>query len=134
MIPERSLRRLTEILGAENILTRPEDLQPFASDATKLFYMPDAVALPRSTEDVARILSLANLDRFPVIPRGAGSGKSGGALPVQGGLILSMDRFDRILWVDSNNLIAGAVAVPSAEVVENMPLKIRFFYYFHKAF
>ena len=106
MIPERSLRRLTEILGAENILTRPEDLQPFASDATKLFYMPDAVALPRSTEDVARILSLANLDRFPVIPRGAGSGKSGGALPVQGGLILSMDRFDRILWVDSNNLIA----------------------------
>lgn len=126
MIPERGLRSLTEFLGADNILTRPEDLQPFASDATKLSYMPDAVAFPRNAEDVAWILSLANLEEFPVTPRGAGSGKSGGALPVQGGLILSMDRFDRILRIDPNNLIAkvetGVITSRLQEEVEKLGL------------
>jgi len=56
MIPERGLRSLTEFLGAENILTRPEDLQPFASDATKISCMPDAVAFPRNAADGDRIL------------------------------------------------------------------------------
>jgi glycolate oxidase len=125
MIPERGLRSLTEFLGAENILTRPED-SSLRFDATKLSYMPDAVAVPRSAEDVAWILSLANLEEFPVTPRGAGSGKSGGAIPVQGGLILSMDRFDRILRIDPNNLIAkaetGVITSRLQEEVEKLGL------------
>jgi glycolate oxidase len=126
MIPDRVLKTLTEFLGAENIMTRREDLQPYTSDATRLSYMPDAVAFPRSAGDVSRILWLANLERFPVIPRGAGSGKSGGALPVQGGLILSMDRFDRILRIDADNLIAkvetGVITSRFQEEVEKLDL------------
>ena len=126
MIPERSLKELKEFLGAENILTRPEDLQPFGSDATKLTFMPDAVAFPRTAEDIARILSLANQEEFPVIPRGAGSGKSGGALPVRGGLVLTMDRFNRILRIEPDDLIArvetGVVTSRLQEEVEKLGL------------
>ncbi len=126
MISDRVLKSLTELLGADNIMTRQEDLQPYASDATKLSFMPDAVAFPRSAEDVSRILFLANREEFPVVPRGAGSGKSGGALPLLRGLILSMDRFDRILRIDPNNLIArvesGVITSRFQEEVEKQDL------------
>ena len=68
--------------------------------------MPDAVAFPLSAEEVRRTVLLANEHRFPVIPRGAGSGFSGGSVPVQGGLVLSLERMDRILSIDTENLVA----------------------------
>ena len=68
--------------------------------------MPDAVAFPVSAEEVRRTVLLANEHRFPVIPRGAGSGFSGGSVPVQGGLVLSLERMDRILSIDTENLVA----------------------------
>ena len=68
--------------------------------------MPDAVAFPLSAEEVRRTVLLANEHRFPVIPRGAGSGFSGGSVPVHGGLVLSLERMDRILTIDTENLVA----------------------------
>ncbi|GAI75646.1 unnamed protein product, partial [marine sediment metagenome] len=68
--------------------------------------MPDVVAFPKDAGEISRILQLANRERFPVVPRGAGTGMSGGALAVQGGLVVAMDRFDRILLIDEDNLIA----------------------------
>lgn len=68
--------------------------------------MPDAVAFPVSAEEVRRTVLLANEHRFPVIPRGAGSGFSGGSVPVHGGLVLSLERMDRILTIDTENLVA----------------------------
>jgi len=126
MIPERAFKVLSSILGPEHLTTRAEDLVTFGTDATKLRFMPDAVAFPGTAEEISRIFRLANQERFPVIPRGAGSGKSGGALPVEGGLILAMDRFNRILEIDQHNLIAraecGVITAAFQEAVEKRHL------------
>jgi glycolate oxidase len=128
MISDRVHRELTNLLGPENIITCRDGLIPFATDATKLSYMPDAVAFPRNAQDISRILVLANQEEFPVIPRGAGSGKSGGALPVEGGLVLSMDRFNRILLIDPNNLIAKAETGVVTSVLQEEVEKLDLFY------
>jgi glycolate dehydrogenase FAD-linked subunit len=126
MISERALKELSSLLGPEHFTTRREDLMAFGTDATKLRFMPDAVAFPGTPEEISRIFQLANRERFPVIPRGAGSGKSGGALPVEGGLILAMDRFNRILEIDQHNLIArvecGVITAAFQEAVEKVDL------------
>lgn len=122
MISETALKALADIVGAAHLTTRPEDLAENATDATRLVFMPDAVARPGSPEEVSRILSLADRERFPVIPRGAGTGQSGGALPVRGGLVLAMDRFDRILAIDPDNMTArvepGVITGQLREAVE----------------
>jgi len=106
MISEADFKELSHIVGKENLITTQDALAEYASDATKLEYMPDAVALPKNSKEVSLILRLATKKRFPVIPRGAGSGMSGGALPVEGGLVMAMTRFDQILTIDQDNLIA----------------------------
>lgn len=126
MISETTLEKISCIVGAKSLVTRSEDLVEFASDASSLAYMPDAVAFPKNSEEISEILQLANRDFFPVIPRGAGSGKSGGALPVQGGLILAMDRLNRILCIDHQNFIAkvepGVITSHLQEKVEKYGL------------
>ena len=126
MISGQTLQTLSSILGPEHLLTRQEDLIPFGTDATKLRFMPEAVAFPGTPEEISRILQLANQELFPVIPRGAGSGKSGGALPVEGGLVLAMDRFNRILEIDRRNLVArvecGVITARFQEAVEKVDL------------
>jgi len=106
MIADATLKALSRIVGPAHLSVRPEDLDAFSRDATKLTFTADAVAFPGTKEEVAEILVLAGKKNLPVIPRGAGSGKSGGALPVAGGLVLAMDRFDHILSIDEHNLIA----------------------------
>ncbi len=126
MISNPSLHALADVVGPAYLSTRAEDLAANASDATRLTFMPDAVARPRHSEEVSRILQIANRDRFPVIPRGAGTGQSGGALAVQGGLVLAMDRFDRILAIDPDNMIArvepGVITARLQEEVEALGL------------
>ncbi len=106
MISDRILKKLSHIVGPDYLTTRESDLCEFSTDATKLSFKPDAIAFPANSREIAQILLLANEEYFPVVPRGKGSGKSGGALPVEGGLVLAMDRFDRILEIDPDNLIA----------------------------
>ncbi len=106
MIPKSALSKLTHIVGDKNILIKTEDLLPYSHDGTQHQFMPDVVAFPKDAREISRILQLANRERFPVVPRGAGTGMSGGALAVQGGLVVAMDRFDRILLIDEDNLIA----------------------------
>ena len=126
MIRAPILSSLSRIVGPEHLLTRQHDIAEYASDATKLKYMPDAVAFPGKAEEISEILVLANREYFPVIPRGAGTGTSGGALPVNGGLVLCMDRFDRILQIDRDNLIAkvetGVITAHLQEEVERRGL------------
>lgn len=126
MIPKRALRELSRLLGPDRLITRQDGLNPYGTDATKLACAPDAVAFPDRIQEIADILCLANREGFPVIPRGAGSGKSGGALPVLGGLVLAMDRFDRILEIDEQNLIArvesGVITARLQEEVEKVGL------------
>jgi len=126
MIKEPALKEISRIVGPQHLITQQDDLAEYSSDGTKLEYLPDAVAFPGNSEEISRILILANREPFPVIPRGAGSGMSGGALPVEGGLVLAMDRFDRIFVIDQDNLIAkvepGVITARLQEEAEKVDL------------
>jgi glycolate oxidase len=103
------LSRLASIVGEENLLTDPEALEPYSHDeVAELRHAPEAVARAGTGEEVARVLSLAQEHRFPVTPRGAGQGLSGGAVPVLGGLVLSLERMNRVLEIDTENLMVTA--------------------------
>jgi len=97
---------LINIVGSENFLDSIEERICYSYDATNQKYLPDAIAFPGSTQEVSGILKIANRDKIPVIPRGAGTGFTGGSLPVQGGIILVMTRMNRIIEIDTDNLIA----------------------------
>lgn len=99
------LSALREVFG-ERLFTSREQRICYSYDATGKIFLPEAVVFPLDTEEVRRVVLLANEHRFPVIPRGAGSGFSGGSLPVQGGVVLSTERMDRILSIDEENLVA----------------------------
>jgi glycolate oxidase len=98
------LDQLTRIVGSENILTDDESRHLCAQDETEdLKFIPELIVKPLNTRHVAAILKLANQHRIPVTPRGAGTGLSGGALPVFGGIVLSMEKFKRIIEIDEKN-------------------------------
>ncbi len=98
--------RLREIVGAENVLVDEERVEPYAGDALKEKFPPEAVVLPRTTEEVAALLRLANVHGFPVTARGGGVGYTGGAVPVEGGIVVGTDRMNRIKEVSVENLYA----------------------------
>jgi glycolate oxidase len=100
------LKELRSIVGPANLFTDPEELVAYSYDATRTGALPEAVARPISPQEVSAILLLANKERFPVVPRGAGTGMSGGSVPVQGGLVLSFERMNRILEIDERNRMA----------------------------
>ncbi len=122
MISPGVLSALEDIVGRRHLATSPEVLAAHATDATNLTFMPDAVAFPAGADEISRIMALANQERFPVVPRGAGSGQSGGALPVMGGVVLATDRLERILFIDPDNMIArvepGVIPARLQEAVE----------------
>ena len=101
-----TIHRLQEIVGQDQVTTLPEELACYSYDGTGQEYPPGAVAFPGSTEEICRIMQLASNTQFPVVPRGAGTGMTGGALPVAGGLVMVMSRLNRILEIDRDNQIA----------------------------
>lgn len=104
------VEELRAIVGGKNVLYgEPERMQDYAHDEAvdpEHARPPDVVVKPGSAEEVAAILRLANREVIPVTPRGAGSGLSGGAVPVYGGILLSTERMNRILEIDRGNLVA----------------------------
>ena len=106
-ISNKTFKKLKDIAGKSNISRAKEDLVCYAYDATAQIYLPDAVLFPQNVLQVSSILKLANKDSFFVVPRGAGSGMTGGSLAVKGGIVLAMTRFNRILKIDKENLIAS---------------------------
>jgi glycolate oxidase len=106
MLDQQIIQKLQSIVGPENVATDRQDLLCYGYDATQMEFLPDAVVHPASAGEVSNILRLANAERFPVFPRGAGSGFTGGALPKGGGVALVMTRLNRIIRIDTDNLIA----------------------------
>jgi glycolate oxidase len=105
---KQALRRELEgILGAGAVLSDPDELLVYESDGLTLFRaLADFVVLPASAEHVASVVRLANRERVPFVARGAGTGLSGGCLPTEGGIVISMMRMNRILEVDYDNQLA----------------------------
>ncbi|WP_457574093.1 FAD-binding oxidoreductase [Desulfolithobacter sp.] len=98
-------KQLAAIVGQEHCLTSPEELACYSYDASGQVFMPEAVLFPDRATQVAAILRLANQHRFPVVARGAGSGMTGGSLPVRGGVVLACNRMNRIVEIDADNMI-----------------------------
>ena len=100
------VRALSDLLGARYVLHSPYDLMLYEYDASIDRSTPDIVVMPASTEDVAAIVKIAARYAVPVVPRGAGTGLSGGAIPIYGGIVIVFTRMNRILEVDYKNLRA----------------------------
>lgn len=103
-IDEKDCRFFIELLTEKYVLTDSENLQRCASDHTEDFvYLPEVVLQPATTADVSAIMRYCHTQHIAVTPRGAGTGLSGGALPVYGGVVLDMKRFNQILDIDTRN-------------------------------
>ena len=106
-IPVSLLSALRAAVGEEYVLTDDEPVEPYSRDECQhLAAMPDVVVRPNSTEEVAAVLRRASENDVPVTPRGAGTGKHGAAIPVHGGIVLCLERMDRILEIDIENSFA----------------------------
>ncbi len=108
MLKPSLIKELKTIVGPANLFTSAEELLAYSYDATQQRSLPWAVARPATAREVSDILLLANRERVPVVPRGAGTGMSGGSVPVRGGIVLSLERMNRIIEIDEDNLIAVA--------------------------
>jgi len=106
-IDDRHLRALREILGPDGVRRDEAALERYGRDETEnLHFPPEVVALPRTPEEVSRVMALAHREHLPVTPRGAGTGLSGGALPVVGGIVLGVERLNRIREINTRDLTA----------------------------
>ena len=111
---------LSGIFPADAILSSREDLVPYSFDGTAVLQqMPAAVVFARTVDEVSRLLEAANLRGLVIVPRGSGTGLSGGSIPVEGSVVLCLTRMDRIMEVDTRNLTllaeAGAITLAVAE-------------------
>ena len=97
---------VVEIVGAAHVRTDSAALVAYGEDALGKGHPPDVVVLPGSTAEVAAVARLCNEHRLPLVVRGAGTGYTGGAVPTSGGVVLSMERLNRILEIDTGNLLA----------------------------
>ncbi len=106
-LPRRFVEELHRAMGPGEVLLDPGETAPFGRDETEdLFFPPEVVVRPRNGTSVPLLMELASRYRVPVTPRGGGTGLSGGALPVEGGVVLALDRLDRILEIDERNMVA----------------------------
>ena len=116
MLDSTTIAPLAGIVGAENVLTDPYDLDRYSADALTPFRafgaesafdrLADAVVRPRTTEQVADIVAWAVRERVPLVPHGGGTGVMGGTLPVRGGVIVDLKRMNRVLEVNPKDLTA----------------------------
>jgi len=100
------VRELQQVLGKAYVLHTPYDVALYEYDASIERARPDIVVLPSNNGEVAEIVKIASRYHIPVVPRGAGTGLSGGAIPVYGGIVIAFARMNRILEVDYENLRA----------------------------
>lgn len=105
-VDENIVKQLRDIAGSEWVDVDPEKLENYGHDETPLYHTtPDIVVHPADTNQVARVMKLAGEKMIPVTPRGGGTSLSGGAVPVHKGIVLALDRMNRIKEIDNENLM-----------------------------
>src|SRR3712207_6589014 len=119
---ERIINELRKIVGERGLLVRPEQLRTYECDGLTNFRIPPAaVVLPATSDEVQRVVQLCHRERVPFVARGAGTGLSGGALPVKEGIVISLSRLNRILEVDlANERVVVEPGVINAHVSEQV--------------
>lgn len=98
------IEKLRQIVGAENVLVEPDKVEPYGADAVKEKFPPEAVVFPENTAQMVAILKLANEYLFPVTARGGGVGYTGGAVPIDGGIVIGTDRMNKIIEINADDL------------------------------
>jgi len=122
MLKESLISEFQKIVGKDNVLTSPEALKAYSYDGTTSWiHEPDVVVFPTSTDEVSRIMKLANAEKIPVTPRGGGTNVSGGSVPWHGGIVMAMTKFNQILKVDKENLTA---TVEPGVVLQDLTLRL----------
>lgn len=117
------IEELKQICGATNVLTEPEKLELYKTDEEgnpKYHRMPEVVVLPGSTEEVAAIVKLANKYLVPITPRSAGTSLSGGAIPVYHGIVLLMERMNKVIELNAESLYITVEAGVRTEDIQNL--------------
>ncbi|WP_052571974.1 FAD-binding oxidoreductase [Geothrix fermentans] len=106
------LEGFREAVGRENVIESPLEVFGYSYDASFLPLdtrtVPQVVVRPRTTAEISRVMVLAHRSRIPVTPRGAASGRTGGSVPLQGGIVLALDRMTSILELDTANMMVSA--------------------------
>jgi glycolate oxidase len=122
MLKEPLLKELDSIVGKENTLTSPESLKAYSYDGTTSWiHEPDVVVFPVTTEQVSKIIKLANREKVPVTPRGGGTNVSGGSVPIMGGIVLCTTKMNKVLKIDKENLTA---TVEPGVVLQDLPIQL----------
>lgn len=128
-IPGDVLSKFEGIVGHTNIILNKDERHEYSHDKTEDYsFMPDVVLKPGTAQEVSELLQLCNIHRIPVTPRGAGTGLSGGALPIRNGVVISMERFNKILNIDELNLQATVEPGVITEVFQNKVKEKGLFY------
>ena len=128
-LTDKLVEELKGIVGKGNVIIDADRLEAYSHDETDALeygHNPEAVVLPSSTEETAAIVKLANRELIPITPRGAGSGLSGGAIPEYGGIVVSLEKMNRLIEIDKENMLAvaeaGMVTNDFAKAVEEQGL------------
>ncbi len=127
MVDTKHLESFILIVGKENIYSDKAHLIAYSYDATREHFEPDAVVFPRDEEDISKILKYCNEHRIIIVPRGAGTGFTGGALPSSGGIVLALEKhMNKILEIDMKNMVAivqpGVINMDLQRAVEEVGL------------
>lgn len=128
-IKQQHLQELQKIVGEQFVFTNEEVLSNNSHDYTEdLRFFPEVVVKPRSAAEISAILKFCNKENIPATPRGAGTGLSGGALPVHGGIVIAMERFNSILQIDERNLQATVEPGVINQVFQDAVMEKNLFY------
>lgn len=129
MISKTNLEKIKQIVGEKNFSTAPEDKIVYSYDATPIIQkQPEAVIFPSSAEQISKVVQLANNERFNIVPRGSGSGLSGGSIPVDDSVVMVLTRWNKILEIDEANLTMLVEPGVLTEVIDQTANKYGLFY------
>jgi glycolate oxidase len=122
-VSETQIKQFKSIVGEPFVIIDSESMEAYSHDYTEdLIFYPEVVVKPRTAKEVSEILIICNNDNIPVTPRGAGTGLSGGALAVHGGVILAMERFNQIIDIDERNF---QVTVEPGVINESLHMAVK---------
>ena len=128
-LSQKIIDELRQVCGNDFVKINRDEIENYSHDETEdLRYFPEAVVKPKTAQEISSILKICNREKIPVTPRGAGTGLSGGALALHGGIIISMERFNRIIQIDERNLQATVEPGVITQVFQEAVIEKGLFY------
>lgn len=125
---KKAVEDLKELIGREKIYTEQHYLSEYSFDSTGIFCLPDAVIFPTSEEDIVKVAQIASRYKIPVVPRGSGTSRSGGPLPLKGGFLLSFTKMNRIIEIDPASMVAVVEPGVITQELNNEAAKFGLYY------